>query len=60
MKKLVFKKWVTNTLLAICLISILVMASDCEDIKLFVTSHIIATGILILCAWLLKKYWKAI
>ena len=58
MKKLVFKKWVVNILFVICFISILVMASDCEDIKLFVISHVVATGVLVMCAWLLKKYWK--
>lgn len=42
MKKRRFKKWVVWTLIAINTLSLFVMGSDCEDMILFVISHIIA------------------
>ena len=60
MKKLIFKKWVVNVLAIICFISILIMASDCENIKVFVISHIVALAVLTICSLLLKKYGKAL
>jgi len=60
MKKLVFKKWVVNVLAIVCFISILVMASDCGNIKAFIISHIAALAVLTICSLLLKKYGKAL
>lgn len=56
MKRLVFKRWVLELLVAIGFIAIMVMASDSDNIKVFVISHIVATVILIINYLLLKKY----
>ena len=60
MKRLVLKKWVLQIIYLICFISVLVMASDCNNIKAFIISHVIAVLVLFGCSRLLKKYGKAL
>ena len=56
MKKLVFRKWVIQVLCLIGFGAVMVMATDCGNIKTFVISHLIAAGVCISCYLLLKKY----
>lgn len=60
MKKLVFRKWINTILLIVLFVSVLFMASDCEDTKLFIIVHIIATTTFITSAVLLTKYGRGV
>lgn len=55
MKKRRLKKWVRYTLGFICLGAILVGTSECEDIKVFMISHIIACIVLFVFGSILVK-----
>lgn len=56
MKKYKFRKWVTYLLGTIAFLAFVVMGSDCEDLNVFILSHLIATGIFISTTSLLMKY----
>ena len=58
MKRLVFKKWVEEVLFVISFIAVLFMASDCNDLGLFILVHLIAFGVLVGNCLLLKKYGR--
>lgn len=60
MKRLIFKKWVLEVLYLICFISVLVMASDCDNMKAFIISHIVSVSVLVGCGMLLRKYGKTL
>lgn len=51
-----FRKWVSITLVIINIFAVIIMASECDDLKMFITSKIIATNIFILNNMLLMKY----
>lgn len=56
MKKLVLRKWVAYLLIAINVLAFIVIASDVDDLKLFVVSHLVA-GIVFACnSMLIIKY----
>lgn len=56
MKKLKLKNWVKNTLVIINLIAFLVMASECEDLGLFLISHIVAATVFCINSYILIKH----
>lgn len=51
-----FKKWVTNTLTVIAILSVFALGSDAKDLGVFIIVHLIATATLILSSTLLLKY----
>ena len=55
-KKLVFRKWVIQLLCLICFISVIIASSECENMKTFIISHLIATVVFVSCCLLLKRY----
>lgn len=56
MKKQRLKGWVKVILTIIAMLSFCFMASDCDDILIFLSSHIIATTTFILSVGILEKY----
>lgn len=56
MKRLVLKQWVVQVLALIIGISVVIMASDCENTMTFVISHIVASGVFIGCWLILKRF----
>lgn len=56
MKKYRFKKWFSYLLGFIAFFSFCIMGSDCEDLNVFIISHLIATGVFILTMTLLNEY----
>lgn len=50
------KKWVRVVLTTIAIISIIVMAGDCESTLWFIIGHLIACGTFTLSAMTLIKY----
>ena len=55
MKKRRLKKWVRITLVIISVIAILVGISECENMTLFIISHIIAIVLFLVCSLILIK-----
>ena len=55
MKKRMLKKWVVYLLRTIFVLSLLVGASECEDMKLFLISHIVAVATMTLSGYALLK-----
>lgn len=51
-----FKKWVTNTLTIIAILSVFALGSDAKDLGIFLMVHLIATVTLIISSTLLFKY----
>lgn len=49
------RKWVVYTLRVIFVLSFIVGGSDCEDMKIFVISHLVATATLCLSGYVLIK-----
>lgn len=58
MKKLKFKKWVTNLLIIIALISVLVVSGECEKDTLFLLKGIVGSFVFYGCNLLLIKYGR--
>lgn len=56
MKKRKLKKWVEYTLVTINAFMFIIMASECEDLKIFITSHVIALIIFAFNSYILGKY----
>ena len=56
MKKLRLRRWVKVVLLSISIISLFIMASDCEDMAKFVIGHLIACGTFSLSTSILIKF----
>lgn len=56
MKKRVLKKWVLYGLVGINIMALLVMTSECDDLKLFITTHLLSAIILIINSALILKY----
>lgn len=56
MKTLKLRKWVEYTLIIINIFALIVMASDCDSMKVFLISHIIATIVFVVNSNLLIKY----
>lgn len=56
MKKRVLKKWFLYGLVGINIMALLVMTSECEDIKLFITTHLLSAIILITNSAIILKY----
>lgn len=56
MKRIYLKSWVVYFLMGINFISLLFMAGECEDLKTFVISHLIAMIIFVLNSYVLVKY----
>lgn len=50
------RKWVKSLLWLLVIISVLVLASDCDDTLLFFISHVISAIILMLSATVLIRY----
>lgn len=50
------RRWFSITIKILMIISLLVIMSDCEDLKTFIFTHLIATGIFILGTILTMKY----
>lgn len=57
-KKLVLKSWVEKLLGVIVILAIMVGASECDNLKLFVISHIVAVVIILLIAMIFLKYGR--
>lgn len=49
------KRWVVWLLTIISTLAFIIMASDCEDLSIFIISHIIATLVFGLCSYVLIK-----
>lgn len=58
MKKIVLKDWVVVILAIINMFAIMVMGSDCESLKTFLISHLIAASVFILNSMIIVKYGK--
>ena len=58
MKRNVLKKWVVVVLGIINFFAIMVMGSDCVDVKTFLISHFIAASVFILNSITIVKYGK--
>ena len=56
MKKIRLKKWVEYSLISINTFMFIIMASDCENLIVFVTSHLIALLVFCFNTYLLGKY----
>ena len=56
MKKYRFKKWVNYLLGIIAFLSLMVMGSDCDNLIVFIYTHLIAVGVFGLTTSLLIKY----
>lgn len=50
------RKWVKYLLTAVCIISVVIMASECEDTFTFVISHILAFVVFVMNTNILLKY----
>ena len=57
-KKLVLKSWVEKLLGVIVILSIMIVASECDNLKLFAISHIVAGIIILLIAIIFLKYGR--
>ena len=57
-KKLVLKSWVENLLGIVIILSIMVVASECNNGLIFAISHIGAVIIILLVAKVLAKYGR--
>lgn len=55
MKKRRLKRWVVWLLTIISTLAFIIMASDCEDMSIFIISHIIATLVFVFCSYVLIK-----
>lgn len=55
MKKRRLKRWVKNLLVGILVLSIIIGSSECENMTIFVVSHIIAGITMILSGYILIK-----
>ena len=55
MKKKRLRKWVVWTLIAIDTIALLVASSECENMTIFVVSHVIAAIVFAVCSYILLK-----
>jgi hypothetical protein len=58
MKRLVLKKWVMVILAIINILAFIVMASEVDDLKLFVVSHLVACVIFTGNSMLIIKYGR--
>lgn len=58
MKRLVFKKWVMVVLGIIEFIAFIFICSDCEDLTLYMVSHLIAGIVFATTSMLLIKYGR--
>lgn len=56
MKRLVFRKWVMVVLLIIEFLTIIVFASDYEDLGVFMITHLVALIVFVLNGLLISKY----
>jgi hypothetical protein len=56
MKKYKFKKWVNYLLGTIAFMAFCVMCSECDDLNMFIISHLVSAGIFILTMSLLMVY----
>ena len=58
MKKIYLKKWVEVAIIFIQLILFMIVGSDCDDLKIFIVSKIIALIIFFVNHLILVKYTK--
>lgn len=58
MKRKVLKDWVVMVLGFVNLISVMIMASDCDSIHNFLVTHIIALVVFVFNATIITKYGK--
>lgn len=58
MSKRYIKNWVQVLLVIINMLAILIMGSDCEDIKIFIVSHLFAGLVFVLNSLILLKYGR--
>lgn len=49
------KRWVVWLLTIISTLAFIIMASDCENMSVFIISHIIATLVFVFCSYVLIK-----
>lgn len=56
MKKRKMKNWVVWFLSMISIVSLIIMGSDCESMKVFVISKIISAAVFSICSYILLKY----
>jgi len=52
------RKWVVKTLVIINILTLCIMASECNSLSLFMVSHITALGIFAINSMILKKYGR--
>lgn len=57
-KRLYIKNWIQVLLIIINVIAILIMGSDCEDLNLFITSHLLAGLVFGINSLILLKYGR--
>ena len=58
MKKMKFKKWVSDLLIMIAFISVMVISGECEKDLLFLLKGIVGTLVFSGCSLLLIKYGR--
>jgi len=58
MKKLKFRKWVSNLLVIIAFISVMVISGECEKDLLFFVKGILGIVVFSGCSLLLMKYGR--
>jgi len=56
MKKFRLRKWVEYLLVVVAFLSLCVMGSECDDMMIFIVSHLIATLIFVVSSSILIKY----
>lgn len=56
MKKIYLKKWVEVVIVFIQVILFMILAGDCDDLKIFIVSKIIALIIFVINSKMLFKY----
>ena len=58
MKKFRLRKWVEYLLVVVAFLSFCIMGSECDDMMIFVISHIIATIIFVTSSSILISYGR--
>lgn len=58
MKKITIKRWLEVLIYIVITISLFVMGSECNDIKIFIISHLIALVVFIICVIIIALYGK--
>ncbi len=60
MKKIYLKKWVEVAIIFIQVILFMILAGDCDDLKIFIVSKIIALIIFVINSKILFKYSRLV